>query len=225
MTAVILKKPELPKAVKEKLENLESRFFNGEVTVKGYCKQKWKILEPHAPSSVTEQIESLQKKLKSTKLSETEYYNQMMKCLEYGFYLTELEEEKIGDESVRSTKNDKSDGQLSEIENVNGKINTKGNGTNNSSESEKDNGRCDEEATNGSYSSGKDVKEEGKQKKNLDLKMLTRSKHSSCLVQIHSHVHHWDQRRFLVKMLKMASVCPQVHHDLRRVLHRMAVNR
>jgi hypothetical protein len=69
----------------------------------------------------------------------------MVKCLEYGSYLTELEEVKTGDESVRSTKNDKSDGELSEIDNVN----------------------C-----------GKDVKEEGKQKKNLDLKMLTRSVHS-----------------------------------------------
>jgi hypothetical protein len=53
-----------------RLEKLESGLLNGEVTMKGYCKQKWKILEPHAPSSVSKQIQALQKKLETTKLSE-----------------------------------------------------------------------------------------------------------------------------------------------------------
>ena len=44
--------------------------MNAEVTMKGYCKQKWIILEPHAPCSLAKQIQSLQEKLESTVLSE-----------------------------------------------------------------------------------------------------------------------------------------------------------
>lgn len=97
-----------------------------------------------------------------------------MTCLEYGFCLTEREEEKTGDECVQSTKNDKSDGEPSEI--GNGKMNNKVSGTMNFDESEQDNGLCDEESTSRSFSSGQDA-EEGKQK-NVHLKMLTRSMHS-----------------------------------------------
>lgn len=53
-----------------RLEKLESGLLNGEVTVKDYCKQKWKILELHVSSSMTKQIQCLQNKLESTKLSE-----------------------------------------------------------------------------------------------------------------------------------------------------------
>jgi hypothetical protein len=98
----------------------------------------------------------------------------MMKCLEYGFCLTELKEEKTGDECVQSVKNDKSDGELSEI--GNGKMNNKVSGTMNSDESEQENGLCGEESTSRNFSSGKAAKE-GKQK-NVTQKMLTRSVHS-----------------------------------------------
>jgi len=53
-----------------RLEELENSLLNGEVTVKGYCKWKWIILEPHAPCSLAKQIQSLQEKLESTILSE-----------------------------------------------------------------------------------------------------------------------------------------------------------
>jgi len=53
-----------------RLEELETSLLNGEVTVKGYCKQKWIILEPHASCSLAKQIQSLQEKLESTILSE-----------------------------------------------------------------------------------------------------------------------------------------------------------
>jgi hypothetical protein len=53
-----------------RLLELESGLLNGEVTVDGYCKQKWEILEPHVPFSMTKQIQSLQNQLESTKLSE-----------------------------------------------------------------------------------------------------------------------------------------------------------
>jgi hypothetical protein len=96
-----------------------------------------------------------------------------MKCLEHGFCLTELEEEETGEERAHSAKNDKSDGKHSEIECGDVKMNNKGSGRINSDESEQD----DEEYTSRNSSSGNDAKEE-KQKKNADLKMLTRSLHS-----------------------------------------------
>ncbi|PNF30146.1 hypothetical protein B7P43_G01252, partial [Cryptotermes secundus] len=98
----------------------------------------------------------------------------MMKCLEYRFCLTELEEEKTGDKCVQAAKNDESEGELSKI--GNGKMNSKVSDTMNSDESEQDNGLCEEDSTNRSFNSDKDVKE-GKQK-DVDLKMLTRSMHS-----------------------------------------------
>jgi hypothetical protein len=96
-----------------------------------------------------------------------------MKCLEHGFCSTELEEGETGEESAQSAKNDKFDGKLGEIECGNVKMNNKGSGTINSDESEQD----DEEYSSRNSSSGNDAKEE-KQKKNADLKMLTRSLHS-----------------------------------------------
>jgi hypothetical protein len=96
-----------------------------------------------------------------------------MKCLEYR---SSLAEEEACDESAQSAKNDKSDGELHEVWHGNGKLNNKGSGTVNSDESEQDNVLCDE-STSRISSTDKDVKE-GKQKKNADLKMLTRSMNS-----------------------------------------------
>jgi hypothetical protein len=53
-----------------RLEELETSLLNGKVTMEGYCKQKWIILEPHAPCSMAKQIQLLQQKLESTRLSE-----------------------------------------------------------------------------------------------------------------------------------------------------------
>lgn len=55
-------------------------------------------------------------------------------------------------------------------------MNNKVSDTMNSDESEQGNGLCEEDSTNRSFSSAKDMKE-GKQK-DVDLKMLTRSMHS-----------------------------------------------
>lgn len=53
-----------------RLEELESDLQVGDLTTKGYCRKKWKLLEPHVELNVTEQISKLQTRLEATKLSE-----------------------------------------------------------------------------------------------------------------------------------------------------------
>ncbi|PSN43415.1 Coatomer subunit alpha [Blattella germanica] len=89
MPSAASKPKSIPHEVKERLDALESDFANGELTMKGYCKKKWRILEPHAPSSLTKQIEDLEGQLQSTKLAEGEYFSQMAKLMEEGFCPTE----------------------------------------------------------------------------------------------------------------------------------------
>uniref|UniRef100_A0A1B6C2M8 DNA (cytosine-5)-methyltransferase n=1 Tax=Clastoptera arizonana TaxID=38151 RepID=A0A1B6C2M8_9HEMI len=72
----------LPEDVIAELEQLDSELQDGDVTTKGYCKKKWKLLEAHVESNITEQINKLQSKLKDTTLTENDYYVEMMKILQ-----------------------------------------------------------------------------------------------------------------------------------------------
>ncbi|KDQ96170.1 hypothetical protein L798_05976 [Zootermopsis nevadensis] len=81
----------------------------------------------------------------------------MIKCLKFEFCVTEQEKEKAVDGNVRSSKNAKCDGESSSHELENNYI------------------LLNEETASGSSSSGRVVKEEGKQKKKLGLQILTRS--------------------------------------------------
>lgn len=84
----------------------------------------------------------------------------MIKCLKFEFCVTEQEQEKAVDGNVRSSKNAKCDGESSSHELENNYI------------------LLNEETASGSSSSGRVVKEEGKQKKKLGLQILTRSQNS-----------------------------------------------
>jgi len=101
----------------------------------------------------------------------------MVKCLDRGFCLTELEEDTAGDESVESFQSDNCDRAIREVENGIVEVKNDCNDTNNSGEPENDNGMCNEEATSGSSSTGKGVKEE-KQEKNLILELMSKTRQS-----------------------------------------------
>jgi hypothetical protein len=102
----------------------------------------------------------------------------MIQCLDRGFCLTELEEDTAGDESVQSSHSDKCDRAIREVENGCDEVKNDCNDTNRSGESEHDNGACNEEAANGSSSSGKGLEKEEKHEKNPILELLSKTRHS-----------------------------------------------
>ncbi|RZF31855.1 hypothetical protein LSTR_LSTR009502 [Laodelphax striatellus] len=63
------------------MTELESEYQEGDLTAKGYCKRKWKLLEPFIEKSFSEQVSLLQSRLENAKLSETDYVKEMMKLL------------------------------------------------------------------------------------------------------------------------------------------------
>lgn len=102
----------------------------------------------------------------------------MIKCLDHGFCLTEVEEDTVGDESVQSFQSDRCDRAIREVENGIVEVKNDCNDTNISVESENDNGVCNEDATSGSSSNGKDMEKEEKQEKNAILELLSKTRHS-----------------------------------------------
>jgi hypothetical protein len=102
----------------------------------------------------------------------------MIKCLDRGFHLTESEENTAGDESVQSFQNDNCDSAIREVGNGNVEVKNECNDTNNSVESEHDNGVCNEEASCASSSNGRGVDKEEKQEKNSILELLSNTRRS-----------------------------------------------
>jgi hypothetical protein len=102
----------------------------------------------------------------------------MVKCLDCGFCLTKLEEDTAGDESVQSFQSEKCDRAIREVEKGIVEVKNDCNDTNISGESENDNGVCNEEATNGSSSTGEGVEKEEKQEKNPILELMSKSRQS-----------------------------------------------
>jgi hypothetical protein len=102
----------------------------------------------------------------------------MFKSLKCEFCVTEQDKETPVGRSIECTENDKSDGEIREIEGGNGDLISKGNGTNSLYELEHNNKLLNEEANCGSSSSDILVEEEGKKKKRVDSVMLTRFRKS-----------------------------------------------
>nr|UOI87905.1 DNA cytosine-5-methyltransferase 1 [Sogatella furcifera] len=67
--------------LKSKMTELECEYEEGDLTAKGFCKRKWKLLEPFVETSLSEQVSSLQKRLENAKFSESDYLKEMMKLL------------------------------------------------------------------------------------------------------------------------------------------------
>ncbi|GLH01282.1 DNA (Cytosine-5)-methyltransferase PliMCI [Gryllus bimaculatus] len=70
-----------PSEVKERLQELENDFKEGDLTKKGYCKKTWKLVEPHVSSAVAEKVHALQIKFANFDLSESDYCEQLIATL------------------------------------------------------------------------------------------------------------------------------------------------